>query len=250
MSRVWVPSVVNHRGRTLPVLLGAVVAGAGALGSLVVLAVLHVPAGGVASTIGCALVFAAGFVDDRSSGGGPRGLRSHLRELARLHVTTGIVKLLVITASAVVVAATLPRRGGTAIADAVLIAGCANLWNGLDVRPGRALKAFLPVAAAVVVAGPAIELAPPLPGVVAGAVAVLTPDLRERAVLGDGGSNLLGFVAGLGLVLVLSGWGVWVAAGCAVVLNVLADTVTLSRIIEVTPPLRWYDALGRVPPEG
>jgi UDP-N-acetylmuramyl pentapeptide phosphotransferase/UDP-N-acetylglucosamine-1-phosphate transferase len=67
-------------------------------------------------------------------------------------------------------------------------------------------------------------------------------------VLGDGGSNLLGFTAGLGLVLVLPGWGVWVAAGVAVVLNVLADTVTLSRMNEAAPPLRWYDALGRVAP--
>ena len=28
-------------------------------------------------------------------------------------------------------------------------------------------------------------------------------------------------------------------------LNVLAETVTLSRAIDATPPLRWYDALGR-----
>ena len=248
MSGEGFPRVVNHRGRTLPVTLGAVVAGAGGLGTLVVFAALDVPAGGVAATIGCALVFAAGFADDRSPGG-PRGVRSHLRELGRLHVTTGIVKLLVITASAVVVAASLPSRGSASIAGVVLLAGSANLWNGLDVRPGRAVKAFLPVAAAVLVAGVALELAPPLPGVVAGAVAVLPADLRERAVLGDGGSNLLGFAAGLGLYLVLPGWGVWVAAGCAVALNVLADTMTLSRAIQATPPLRWFDGLGRIPLE-
>jgi len=70
----------------------------------------------------------------------------------------------------------------------------------------------------------------------------------ERAVLGDGGSNLLGFAAGLGMYLVLADAGVWLAAGSAVVLNVLADTVTLSRLIEGTPPLRWFDTLGRLPP--
>ena len=228
-------------------MLGALVAGAGALGAFVVFVVSNVPSGGVAATIGCGLVFAAGFVDDRSPAG-PRGLRNHLRELGHMRVTTGIVKLVVIVASAVVVAASLPSRGSTTIGGAVLMAAGANLWNGLDVRPGRALKAFLPVSAGVLLAGPAFELAPPLPGIVAGAVAVLPLDLRERAVLGDGGSNLLGFAAGLGMYLVLADAAVWLAAGSAVVLNVLADTVTLSRLIEGTPPLRWFDTLGRLPP--
>jgi hypothetical protein len=158
-----------------------------------------------------------------------------------------VVKLLVITASAIVVGGSLPGRGSATIAGVVLMAAAANLWNGLDVRPGRAIKAFLPVVAAVVLAGPPLELLPPLPGVVAGSVLVLPADLRERAVLGDGGANLLGFVAGVGLYLVLPGWGVWLAVAVAVALNVLAETITLSRSIEAVPPLRWYDALGRIP---
>jgi hypothetical protein len=36
-----------------------------------------------------------------------------------------------------------------------------------------------------------------------------------------------------------------VAAGVAVVLNVVAETVSFSRLIDRTPPLRWVDALGR-----
>lgn len=249
MNRRRWPRVVNHRGRMLPVTLGAAVAGAGALGAALVAVTRDVPGGGVASTIGCGLVFAAGFVDDLSADG-PRGIRNHLRELLRMHVTTGVVKLLVIASSAVVVCGSLPGRGGATIAGAVLIAAAANLWNGLDVRPGRALKAFLPLVAVVLLASVPFELVPPLPGVAAGAALVLPADVRERAVLGDGGSNLLGFVAGLGLYLVVPDWGVWLAAGCAVVLNVLAETLTLSRLIDAAPPLRWYDALGRIPSRG
>jgi hypothetical protein len=40
---------------------------------------------------------------------------------------------------------------------------------------------------------------------------------------------------------------VWLAVAVAVALNVLAETITLSRSIEAVPPLRWYDALGRIP---
>jgi UDP-GlcNAc:undecaprenyl-phosphate GlcNAc-1-phosphate transferase len=82
--------------------------------------------------------------------------------------------------------------------------------------------------------------------VVVAAALVLPLDLRERAMLGDGGANLLGFTVGLGAYLVLPGWAVEVVAVLAVALNVLGDTVSLSRAIDVVPPLRWFDHLGRV----
>jgi hypothetical protein len=64
-------------------------------------------------------------------------------------------------------------------------------------------------------------------------------------MLGDAGANLLGFVAGLGLFHLLHGGALAAAAASAAMLNVLAETVTLSRLIQVVPPLRWYDGLGR-----
>ena len=66
-------------------------------------------------------------------------------------------------------------------------------------------------------------------------------------MLGDGGANLLGFTIGLGLYLVLPDWGVVVGAAAAVAINAVAETVTLSRVIDAVPPLRWFDGLGRLP---
>jgi UDP-N-acetylmuramyl pentapeptide phosphotransferase/UDP-N-acetylglucosamine-1-phosphate transferase len=189
------------------------------------------------------LVFAAGLVDDLVSAG-PRGLRNHLRALATGRVSTGIVKLIVVVAASVVSIALLPGgSGGVRVAGVVLVAACANVWNGLDVRPGRAIKfglvAFLGLASVDVV------LLPTLPGVALGSAAALWFDLNERVMLGDGGANLLGFTIGLGLYLVLPGWGVVVAAAVAVVTNAIGETFTLSRVIDDVPPLRWFDALGR-----
>jgi VIT1/CCC1 family predicted Fe2+/Mn2+ transporter len=64
-------------------------------------------------------------------------------------------------------------------------------------------------------------------------------------MLGDGGANLLGVAAGIALYAVLPDPWVAVAAGIAVGLNVVAETVSFSRVIERAPPLRWVDALGR-----
>jgi hypothetical protein len=147
----------------------------------------------------------------------------------------------------VVIVALEPARPATVrLAGIVLIAGSANVWNGLDVRPGRALKAFLPAALAFLLFGE-LWLAPAVLGLFVAALVVLPLDLGERAMLGDGGANLLGAAAGLGLYLVLPGWGVVVAAALAVALNVTAETITLSRTIDAVAPLRWVDRLGRRP---
>ena len=161
------------------------------------------------------LVFAAGLVDDLVPNG-PRGIRDHLGALASGHVSTGIVKVLVIVASAVVAVALQPERPGwVRVAGVVLVAACANVWNGLDVRPGRAIKFGL--VAMVGLVGVDLAMLPTLPGVAVASVLALWPDLRERAMLGDGGANLLGFTIGLGLSLVLADAWVVVAAGIAVV---------------------------------
>ncbi|MGZ8571137.1 MAG: hypothetical protein ACXWW5_02815 [Actinomycetota bacterium] len=189
------------------------------------------------------LVFAAGMVDDLAPPG-PRGLRNHLRALASGRVTTGIVKLIVIVAAAVVSIALQPGgSGGVRVAGVVLVAASANVWNGLDVRPGRAIKFGLVAFLGLARVDPA--LLPTLPGVALGSAAALWFDLNERAMLGDGGANLLGFTIGLGLYVVLPGWGVMLACVLVVATNAVAETITLSRVIDCVPPLHWFDALGR-----
>jgi UDP-GlcNAc:undecaprenyl-phosphate/decaprenyl-phosphate GlcNAc-1-phosphate transferase len=241
-------SVHNHRGVLVPRTLGIWLALA-ALASTVMVAASRRPGsldragwGGLGATL---LVFAAGVVDDLAPPG-PRGFRNHLRALAGGRVTTGVVKVIVVVASAVVAVALQPGgSGGVRLAGVVLVAACANAWNGLDVRPGRAIKFGLLACLGLTQVDPA--LLPTLPGVVLGSVAALWFDLRERAMLGDGGANLLGFTIGLGLYLVLPGWGVVLGAAVAVGVNAVGETITLSRVIDALPPLRWFDAFGRLP---
>ncbi|MGZ4132484.1 MAG: hypothetical protein ACXVWF_05520 [Actinomycetota bacterium] len=241
-------TVENYRGVPVPRTLGLwLVLAAG--GSTGVIALTGRPApvtragwGALGATV---LVFAAGLVDDLAPAG-PRGLRNHVRGLAAGHVSTGIIKVVVIVAAAVVAIALQPGRSGwVRLAGAVLVAASANVWNGLDVRPGRAIKFGLVASLGLV--GVDLALLPMLPGVVIASAAALWFDLHERAMLGDGGANLLGFTIGLGLYLVLSDPGVVVAAAVAVAINAVAETVTLSRVIDVVPPLRWFDGLGRLP---
>lgn len=236
----------NHRGRRVPRILWAVL-DLGALGATVLAELVRgASAEAWGGLVGLLLVSAAGLVDDLAPPG-PRGLRGHLRSLIGGRMTTGALKALVaVGASVVVVTLQGGRAGWVRVAGVVLLAACTNLWNGLDVAPGRALKAFLPVGAAFALAG-LVGAFPAGAGVLGACLVALGPDLRERAMLGDAGANALGFAAGLCLYLLLP--DTWVAPAAVVVvgLNLLAETVTLSRAIGAAPPLRWLDRLGRVP---
>jgi hypothetical protein len=238
-------SVENYRGVSLPRALGPILAAACAASTVWVAAYRHIGLAGRVAAGASLMVFLVGLVDDLAPYG-PRGIRQHLRWLLEGRVTTGTLKLFVTLCCALMAVAAQPPKGGgwVAFCGVVLVAGAANIWNGLDVVPGRALKYFLvlgtwPILAAGAVADPAAA------GVLAASVVALPLDLRERAMLGDSGSNLLGFTLGLCAYVVLPAWGVGLAAFAAVAFNVLADTIGFSTVIGGNAVLGWIDALGR-----
>jgi hypothetical protein len=188
-------------------------------------------------------VFLAGLYDDTRPRR-TRGMRAQVAAVFRGRLTPGIVKLLVIVAASVAVSWMLGARGARFVAATGVLAGCANLWNLLDVRPGRALKLFVPVAAALA-ATAGVRTVGLFAGLAGSGSIGLVFDLREMLMLGDCGANVLGFVVGLGSFLVLSTGWLWILLAAIVGLHVVADTITLSRLIERSPPLRLLDALGR-----
>jgi UDP-N-acetylmuramyl pentapeptide phosphotransferase/UDP-N-acetylglucosamine-1-phosphate transferase len=248
--RRWLPVVPNHRGAPVDAFLGVAMVGSGCL---VVGALLLSAAFGdgldashrrvMWVVIGIVGVFAAGLLDDLQPHR-RRGLVAQLRQAARGRPTAGVVKMLVLVTAGWFVPWMVGVRGARLVLAVPLLAGAANLWNLLDVVPGRALKAFLLTEAVLFAAGPVLwwEVV-----FVTIAVVALLGDLAEISMLGDSGANVLGFVVGLGLVTRLSTVGMAIAVILIVLLTALAETVTLSRIIRSTPPLRWADDLGRLP---
>ncbi len=79
-----------------------------------------------------------------------------------------------------------------------------NVFNLLDLRPGRAIKAFVLLGAGLTLGSLDARPLWSLGLFVAPALVAGLYDLRERAMLGDTGANLLGALAGLWLVLTLS----------------------------------------------
>ena len=240
----------NYRGSVLPLVLGTVAGGATLLAAgaaaVALAAGRSAEARRLAVMLGAVLLtLLAGRYDDLRAGPG-RGLLGHVGELFRGRVTSGIVKLAALIVAGALVALGTGGRAGRVVLGIPLMAGSANAWNLLDVAPGRALKYFLPAVVALVAVRWRSEYAFLAVAALGAGVAAFPIDLRERAMLGDAGSNVLGLVVGIGLFEALPAWGLAVALAAVVALHAVAETVTLSRVIQASPPLRWFDGLGRV----
>ncbi|MDQ4005295.1 MAG: hypothetical protein M3135_03215 [Actinomycetota bacterium] len=239
----------NHRGDPVPAVLGMALLGGVLVGSLAGFAargegVPGLPASALAFGL---LVGVGGAFDDLAKGGPARGFRGHLSALRRGRATTGILKLVLgVVAAGLLALAWWAGDGPLRFVSAiVLIAGSTNLWNVLDVRPGRALKWALVVLAPVFVLSLERNVGPVVAASFAATFGALPADLLERGMLGDSGSNPLGFLTGVGLAAALPAPAIAGAAVVVLALQIVAETVTISRVIEAVPPLRWFDMLGR-----
>ncbi len=248
----------NYRGREVPVVLGIAAAAAVFGAVLIVFSIVlwsHRPGRpevirreALLTVVACLIVFLGGLYDDRR-GGPERGLVAHFQELLSGRVTPGIVKLVAAVAAASLVAWAYRPPLFTAIVGIPVMAGAANLWNLLDVRPGRALKYFIPMCFLLLIVSGQSQFGLVASAAFGASFAVFPFDLTERAMLGDAGSNLFGFVVGVGLFAALPLWGLVFALAVVLGLHWAAETVTLSRIIELTPPLQWFDRLAVRPEE-
>jgi hypothetical protein len=238
---------------------------------------------------------ALGLADDVFGDRSARGFRGHLSALAAGRLTTGMVKVLGIGMLAMIAATGIAAaigqidpwvtatQGGVQqalivaawVLATIVIALSANLVNLTDLRPGRALKAYAPLALAGVAlcswstwtslqsqmeAGPASGL-PTGPEawvwiagftvcllalVVGPVVALWRYDLGERAMLGDAGANALGALAGVLLARFAPLWLLGALALVLLALNLASESVSFSSVIERVPVLRWLDGLGRL----
>ncbi len=191
--------------------------------------------------------FALGLIDDAAGAGNAKGLRGHMRALARGELTGGAIKLLGGGVFGLIAGGLWESRPSAAILDGLLVALSANLLNLLDLRPGRAAKAFLLAWMPLALIGQSSAYLPLSQAVAAGALAWLPADLGERGMLGDAGANLLGAVLGAGLALTLPTPAKFGALGVLIALTAASERWSFSVAIARVGPLRWLDDLGRVP---
>lgn len=233
----------NHRGGAVTLLAGPAYAVSATAGALLAPGVpLRVR---VAAALGTAAAGCLGAYDDLAGSGDDRGFRGHAAALRRGTLTTGMAKVLGIGATGLAAGVLLHAAPVDAVLAGGVIAGTANLLNLLDLRPGRATKAALLLAAPALARGgvaTALVAAP-----IGAALALLPADLGERSMLGDCGANAMGAL--LGTAIAASAGRATLAGHLAALVAVTAasEKISFTRVIEATPGLRELDRLGRRP---
>lgn len=237
----------NYAGRQVSLAGGISVGAACCLIPLI--GIKRSPAPARAACLAASAGLVTGLWDDFSSEDGKdKGFKGHLRALKEGRVTSGMVKLVGITSAAAVAGAlttqkgvSWPRKVAQSATNTVLIAGSAGVFNLLDLRPGRALKAALALASVAALASPRSRLNA---GVATGAALANLPlDLTEGTMLGDTGANSLGALVGVALA---SGPRVLAvpAAATAVALVALSEKISFTEFIAQHPLLDSLDKLG------
>ncbi|MEF3301901.1 hypothetical protein [Paenibacillus sp. GYB003] len=248
-------AAANYAGEVIPFGTGAVVA---------VLAVVHygivelLAALGIGtfaefrsllgqSAAALVLVFAAGWTDDCIGDRTVKGMAGHLRAWRQTRTpSTGIVKAGVVAVAALWVVWHGSRSWGEAAFDWLTIVLSANAVNLLDVRPGRAWKGFLAGAVPIVAAEPALAAGTWLVPATAAGIALMPGDLRGKHMLGDSGSNLLGFMLGCSFAAAAPIGLQATALAVLVAMHRTAERSSISAWIEKHKWVRWLDRYGRV----
>ena len=196
--------------------------------------------------LGLGMMIAAyvGLFDDIAGRDSGKGFSGHVSESLRIMtVSTGVMKAVFVSLAALMVARAVSQSISETLLRAGGIALTANLFNLLDLRPGRCIKAYLGVSALqAVIAGFDVSRVGP---VATSALVVLPDDLNARAMLGDCGSNLLGFALGVQTAYAAPMWFLPAWAAVALILNAASEKYSFSSVIESNRFLRWLDMLGR-----
>ncbi len=190
-----------------------------------------------------------GLTDDVFGTSHQKGFGGHIGSLARGRITTGALKAMggFALSIAVLLPYSVPRW--EVLVNASITALSANLFNLLDMRPGRALKAFFPLFGLVVflLKDSGAGVLCPVCASAGIALALFPGDLREIHMMGDAGSNVIGATIGFGICAGLIESLPWRIVALIIVafLNLLSEWYSFTKIIESSKILSWIDNAGR-----
>jgi UDP-N-acetylmuramyl pentapeptide phosphotransferase/UDP-N-acetylglucosamine-1-phosphate transferase len=187
----------------------------------------------------------AEFQSEEASPSVQRGWRGHGAAVLRGELSTGVLKAAGSLGLALFATSYLGLSDGRWLLAAAVLVLATNLFNLLDLRPGRSTKAFVLLGAGLGIGSADLRPLWALGLFAAPALVAGLYDLRERAMLGDTGASLLGALAGLWLVLTLSAAGQLVALALLAAVTLYGELRSISELVERTPGLRALDAWGR-----
>lgn len=237
----------NYRGDMIPVGLGLVFIPTLVINSIILIYSNIVPEKIIMIYM---LLFASiamsfvGIIDDSLGNRGVTGLMGHFKALFKGSLTTGAFKALLGGFVGLTLAVTLSKSIPNIIVATLVVALSTNMMNLFDLRPGRAIKAYVILAIIIFLASAKFNREVMML-IVPAVLAYFYFDLRALTMMGDAGSNVLGVSIGVFIVSSFDLPVQLVSLVLLVAIHVLTEKFSLTKIIENNKFLNYVDRLGR-----
>lgn len=186
-----------------------------------------------------------GLLDDLIGDKDTKGLKGHIRSFFKANLTTGAIKAFLGLFIALVVSSFISDDFLSFIVNGLLIGLFTNFINLFDLRPGRASKVFFIISLLLLV----FNLGKENNYIILSIYGILVPyislDLKAKVMMGDTGANVLGYTLGI-MFAVNYGMKIKVVVLIILILiHLLAEKISFSKIIEENKFLRYLDNMGR-----
>ena len=237
----------NYKGDMIPVGLGLVFIPSLVINSIILIYSNIVPEKIIMIYM---LLFASiamsfvGIIDDSLGNRGVTGLIGHFKALFKGSLTTGAFKALLGGFVGLTLAVTLSKSIPNIIVATLVVALSTNMMNLFDLRPGRAIKAYVILAIIIFLASAKFNREVMML-IVPAVLAYFYFDLRALTMMGDAGSNVLGVSIGVFIVSSFDLPVQLVSLVLLVAIHVLTEKFSLTKIIENNKFLNYVDKLGR-----
>ena len=191
-----------------------------------------------------------GFIDDMPGQRDSLGFKGHFGALFKGRLTTGGLKALGGGLLAFMIAISLDRSWTDILLNTLVIALSTNLMNLFDLRPGRAVKAymvFLLIITVLALGQINWLIIAPLTGAV---LYYSRADLQGKVMMGDAGSNVLGITLGYLCAVSLSLPLRLVVFIFLVAIHLYTEKYSITNTIDRNQLLKRLDEWGRSSADG
>ncbi|ABR48672.1 conserved hypothetical protein [Alkaliphilus metalliredigens QYMF] len=195
--------------------------------------------------IGILMMAFLGLLDDTVGSRDTLGFKGHLGQLVRGRLTTGGLKAVLGGLTALLISSILSSSIIELILNTLLLGLFTNLINLLDLRPGRAMKGYISLLMVFLILGITYESRIIFFTILGYCIVYLPQDLRAEYMMGDVGSNTLGMTLGIMSMLSFSSIVKYLLLFILIIIHMIAEKYSISKIIDGNSILRFIDNLGR-----
>lgn len=186
-----------------------------------------------------------GLLDDLIGTKYIKGLKGHIDALLHGEITTGALKAIFGFFISLVISSMLSDNIVDFIINSFIIGLFTNYINLFDLRPGRAVKMFIFAAIILLISSYNFKYAYIISSFFGMLIPYIKLDLKARAMMGDVGSNALGYTLGMFTVSSFNLFGRIIVFFILILIHILSERVSISKIIENSRLLKFFDMIGR-----